>query len=154
MANAIIEIIAQNIETSINAITQSNGFHEDLTAIRPKIIDFDKVTPIDRIVLIVQETQDKAEAQPIGSIEWLEPFAIVAFVINSETSEEAIDIRRNRIRADIQKKLAEDIQRGGYAINTIFGGSNFFDDGEGFSGVMLEVIVHYRVKEDDPYTIG
>lgn len=151
MSTPIIELIAANIETVINAVTVGNGFNQDLVALRSKRNDFSDVTPQDCIVLIAQQGDDRVEAEGTQTMEWNEKFMLMALVIDSDSATTSIDIRRNQVKSDIRKKLLEDPTRGGYAIETIIGGADLFDDGNGFTGVALAIEVNYRTDYDDPY---
>ena len=152
MAEPVIELIAENIFAAINEIKVVNGFSCDLTAVRPKMIDFSDVTPRDGTVLIYQEDEDRAENEGTLTNEWNQTFNIVSLVLQSDKSQTPMDIKINRVRADIQKKLMEDDSRGGLAITTILGPSTIFNAGEGFAGISITIIVNYRVSETDPYT--
>lgn len=147
----IIELIAENIKTAIDGITQANHYFYNLTAIRPRQIDFSDIVPADGCTLIYQEDEDPAENPGTASKEWNQTFSIVSLVAVSDKATEAMDIKINRIRADIQKKLMTDPSRGGYAIDTILGPSSIFMAGEGFAGIAVTIIVNYRVSENDPY---
>ena len=150
MSTPITEYIAENIKDAINAITETNGFNQDLTAIRRKRTDFYDVAPEDGKVLIMQVEDEKPE-QPVGVAEWLQKFLITAIVIDSDDVADSIETRTAEVRDDIRKKLVEDTTRGGYAIDTINGPAAPFDDGESFTGIVLEVDVHYRTQFADPY---
>src|SRR3972149_2606913 len=113
MAEPVIELIAENIFAAINEIKVVNGFSCDLTAVRPKMIDFSDVTPRDGTVLIYQEDEDRAENEGTLTNEWNQTFNIVSLVLQSDKSQTPMDIKINRVRADIQKKLMEDDSRGG-----------------------------------------
>jgi len=149
----IIEIIAQNILDAINQITTANGFHQDLSAYRPRRNDFADVVPQNGTVLVVQSDEEDVEGA-YGTDEWRQSFVLMAMVIDSDkaTPQETIDTKINTIRADVQKKLAEDVTRGGYAIDTINRGSALFADGPKFTGVAIVVEIHYRTKNNDPYS--
>ena len=152
MSTPIIEYIVEDIKDAIDAITIANGFNQTLTAIRPKRSDFKDVTPKDGDVLIWQADELESAAESFGTEDWTQPFVLEAVVLDSDTSETSIDTRLNQVRADIQKKLREDITRGGYAYDTLLRPSAKFDDGEGFSGIAVLIEVRYRVREADPYT--
>lgn len=152
MSTPVIESIAIDIETAINAVTEANGFNQDLTAIRPARNDFKDVTPEDRKVLIWQGDEERPDDHAIDTQEWMQPFVLEAVVLDDDNASDSIDTRINQVRADIQKKLCEDVTRGGNAIDTILMPCGKFDDGEGFTGIAVNIIVHYRTNDDDPYT--
>jgi len=152
MSTPRIEHIAVNIEATVNAITEGDGFNQDLVAVRPKRNDFKDVAPEDGKVLIWQADDEKPEEQAFSALHWIQPFVLMAIVLDSDDAETSIDTRLNQVRADIQRKLIQDITRGGYAFETVLLPCAKFDDGQGFTGIAVNVAVHYRVKDDDPYT--
>ena len=155
MANPLVELIAQNIETAVNEITAANGYNQDLTAVRPKRWDpFGDGGPDNGIVYIVQTDEEPMSDPdgPVGRKEWIQTFVLIAVVLDSDSATESIDTRINRVRADIQKKLMVDPTRGARAIDTYMGPSSIVNDGQGMSGVEVEMMVHYRVSYEDPYT--
>lgn len=152
MSTPRIEHIALNIKSAIDLITTANGFNQDLTAVRPKRNDWKDEPAEDNKVLIWQLDEKEPEAEGMGSQQWIQPFSLIAYVIDSDTASASIDTRINQVRADIQKKLCEDVTRGGYAFDTAILPCAKFVDGEGFSGIEVIIEVHYRTEEDDPYT--
>lgn len=146
----IKESIALDIVAAVNTITVANGYNQDLTAVRPTRIDFSDITPGDGKVLIVQSIEEEVEGM-IGCKTWLQTFVLEAIVIDSDTETDSIDIRRNKVEADIRKKLRIDPKRSSNAMDTIMAGSVPFA-GEKFSGVAVVVEVMYRTDVDDPYT--
>jgi len=151
MSTPITEYIAENIKTAINAITVANTFNQTLVAIRRKRTDFYDVAPEDGKVLIMQVEDDKL-INPVGLAAWSQKFLIAAIVIDSDSATDSIETRMSKVRDDIRKKLVEDTTRAGYAIDTINGPATPFDDGEGFTGIILETDVQYRTLFADPYT--
>ncbi len=151
MSTPVIENIAANIATAIGEITVANGYNQDLTAKRPRRNDFSDIAPENGIVLIKQADPEPDESA-IGCKTWLQPFAIIALVIDSDGTATSIDTRINQVRSDIEKKLMIDNTRGGYAIDTDILPPQEFDDGAGFSGITVRIAVKYRTDENDPYT--
>ena len=151
MSTPIIEYIAENIKDAVNEITVANGFNQTLTAIRPKRNDFKDVSPDDLVVLIKQDNPETGEAA-IGTADWNQPFWIMAIVLDSDNATDSIDTRINQVRADIEKKLMVDVTRGGYAYDTAILPSIEFNDGQGFSGIAVQIAVKYRTELEDPYT--
>lgn len=152
MALPIIEKIAVDIETAINAITTDNGFQQDLTALRPKTITYKNEPPTDRQVVIKQLPRIPLENASLV-ITWQQIFEFTCWVINSEDSDASYETRANQFAADIEKKLKEDVERNGNAYNTTLLGADNFESDEG-TGVIVTVAVDYKVKANDPYTKG
>ena len=154
MSRPIVEYIAADIEAAINAITEANGFNQDLTAARPKRVMFLEDSWEDRDVLVIQGDENDG-VELVGSYgvrEVVQEFALMAIVIDSDASDAAIDTRTNQVAADIKKKLRADPQRSTYALDTIIRPAVRFTVDAALSGITVNVDVKYRVKEDDPYT--
>jgi len=154
MSTPIIESIAENIKDSINLITTDNEFNQTLVAVRPRRRDFQDASWDDLTVLVSQGPSAELNSAAFTK-EWAQQFLLMAIVIDSDDAANPIDTRLNQVRGDIEKKLAEDLTRGGYAIDTEINESTpFIDDETAMSGVAILVTVHYRTKDDDPYTKG
>lgn len=153
MSTPIIESIAEDIRTSVNAITTVNGFNQDLVGIRPKRKDFKSAAWGDGDVLISQRERVPSDEAAIGSATWWVQFALAAIVIESDDASASIDTSLNQVASDIEKKLMTDVSRGGYAIDTRPDGSGpFISDDGSISGVMVLISVLYRTQLADPYT--
>ena len=150
MSTPITEYIAENILAAINAITIANGFNQTLVAIRRKRTDFYDVAPETNKVLIMQVEDDEL-VKPAGLAAWSQKFLITAIVLDSDDATDSIETKMSKVRDDIRKKLCEDTTRGGYAIDTINRAAAPFDDGEGFTGIILETDVYYRTLFENPY---
>jgi len=151
MAEPIIEQIAEHLKTSINLITTTNGFNENLRAIRPKRKDFEDASWADKDVIISQVEAEKSEGGSFTK-EWEQFFMLTCIVIDSDTASDPIDTRCNKIAADIEKKLLEDPSRGGLAIDTnVHAKVPFKDDEAAISGIAIQISVQYRTQENNPY---
>ncbi len=154
----IVEQIAAALATAIDGITEDNGYLQDLSAVRPTRPSFDPDTdaaPENGKVVIVQtdpepDSENSTEGNPPAQA-WLQPFALVCFVIASDASTMPIDTLVNRARCDIEKKVMEDPQWGGLALDTELHGSMRFNEGQASSGVVVLIAVHYRTRENNPY---
>jgi len=152
MSTPIIELIAENIKASINAITTVNGYNQDLKASRPKRSNFLLESWNDLDVIIIQGNVDRL-TDSMGLVTWRQNFSLMAIVIDSSTSTDSIDTRCNQVRSDIEKKVMSDIRQSELAFDTVCSGANPFitDDGV-LSGISVNISVDYRTKEDDPYS--
>jgi len=157
MSDPVLELIAENIKTEVAEITVANGFNQNLTPKRPTRSGWEDDEPATNgKVLIIQEDPDEDEENAAAGNNpmkaWVQPFTLVAFVIASDANSDPIDTLVNRVKADIEKKLCEDPTRGGNAWDTrIRAGGKIYKDGQ-YSGWAVVVDVHYRTREDDPYT--
>ena len=159
MSNPVLETIALNIQAAVAAITESAGFNQDLECVRPTRLAFEgDAAPKDGRVVLLQldptiDEENSLEANPPRTA-WLQPFALVAFVINDDTTTTALDIRLNQVRSDIEKKLMADQTRGGNAIATYIAAPERFAADSGETGIIVRADVLYRTEDDDPYTAG
>ncbi len=148
----VIEDIAVNIAVAIDLITVEEEFSYALTAVRPKRVLFGTETWKDLNVLVVQGPEKGRTDLTGGVKEIVNGFFLMVITVESDKASTSIDTKNNKIAADIEKKLMEDINRGGNAVNTEIVSKAPLAEGEFFSGIELEVDVTYRVNVDDPYT--
>ena len=152
MSTPIIELIAENIRTSVSGITVAAGYNQTLTGIRPKRANFMAECWKDLDVIIVQGVVSKLTTA-MGYTTWRQMFSLMAIVINSDDETDSIDTRCNQVRSDIEKKVMADIRRNSLALDTeCLGGEPFITDDGTMSGISIEISVDYRTKEDDPYS--
>jgi hypothetical protein len=157
MSTPIIETIAANIKTTIDAITTDAGYNQTLIGHRPRRVDFIDQNLDDKDVLIVQTDMESSdEERPITSAQWRQHFDIVAYIVDPDTSTETIDTRINQVAADIMKALMVDPNRGftdGSVVDTTIHKAAMLVDESGVTtGVVLDISVLYRTKFNDPYT--
>ena len=160
MPEPIDELIAQEIQAAVNAITTGAGFRQDLTCLRPtrqEMVDVDAgdVVPVNGTVLLIQGDDDRDDAlSSAGSpprTAWRQQFVLIAFVSDSDTPTAPLDTLLNRVKADIRRKLMEDPQRGGLALDTLLAGAVSFSPSPQETGVTVGFEVVYRTPENNPY---
>jgi len=146
----VIELIAQNVLTTVQGITAAAGFNFNLTAQRHSKKG-DRVRHLNGI--IVQEARREVTDKKVyNTNEWWLPFGIGFYVIPAEEDQTPIDTYANLIMADVEKALMADRYRGGNAINTVILPEMLIvDGGLEFDLVVINVEVHYRTSELDPY---
>lgn len=159
MADPIIEQILQEVEARIAEITTVNGFNQDLNPVRLIRGDNDELSGLGNgdVVLLMLDVTPNEELSShgnVGLMAWDMTVALAAFVVASDSSTTAIDTLINQVRADIEKKLMADPQRGDLAIDTIPAGASPWTDPAGRTGIDVYMIVQFRTSLDDPYTGG
>lgn len=153
MSLPIIEQIAENIEATINGITVGNGFNQTLKAIRPRRTDFSNASWGDLDILIDQVESEKL-TEEMGYVRWRQYFALTCIIIDSDSETNPIDTRLNQVFGDIAKKLAEDINRDELADDTVVNSLvPFVEEDTSLSGIVIQISVDYRTKENDPYSL-
>ncbi len=152
--NPIKELIAEDIKAKIAEITEGNGFNYTLSAVRAKRSNFLNAAWADLTVIINQTGEIEMVSAGLTKQRDLQ-FVLTCIYTGSDESTVPLGTPLNRIAADIEKKLMEDPTRDGNAIDTVVHGSvPKYDSQSGVTGVFIEVSVHYRTKDDDPYTKG
>lgn len=149
MSTPITESIAENIKTAINAITITNEFNQDLTAMRKQWVDFDEVASESGRVLIMMDTEEKPD-QSAGAAEWIQNYRLLAIVAETNP-DNSIELKMQQARDDIRKKLMEDYTRDSNAADTILGPATP-RYGARITAIEIEIGVRYRTQQDDPYT--
>jgi hypothetical protein len=151
MATPIKEDIAANLLTTINTVTTGNSYQQTITGIRTLRIDYAKVSPDDLTFILSQDEEEEAEPGHSKKT-WIQNYTVLCVVVDSDDSTTAIETRINQVEADIRKAVRVDPQRNSNALDTIINPSTQLPDGVDFTGIIVNIAVHYRHSEDDPYT--
>lgn len=158
MSEPIVEQIAAALKTRIEGVTVALGYMTDVVQVvrPPRASGEAAYVPKDRLVVILQDDPEEGES-PEGLKDWIQPFALLAFAQVSDQATAAVDTTLNRFAADLEKAVRTDPTFGGLAYDAVirprYGwvGKNEFT---GFEGVTVNVDIHYRTTEDDPYSAG
>ena len=150
MTEPVVEQIVANVRTRIaDAFT---AYRSTRTA---------NWQPKDQVVNVYQEDAiPNAELSCPGnppSIAYDLPVIIAGIVKPSDKETSSIDTFRNRMGADIIKAATTGNlwhTWGGLAINTTLGSIEpYSDETGGVGGVMVRMLITYRVSENDPYQV-
>lgn len=151
----LFEQITQNIVTSLAEIPNVGGCGEFLIIQRP-----DRRGNKVQDGLVVIHLDNPIKEEPLsqtaeGRIDWILPYVLEAYVVDSEGSSRPPDQRIVTIWADIYKALLADPFRNGLAIDTVPIAPVWMDDEQGrWQGVLANFDVRCRTMYDDPYTRG
>ena len=125
MADSIREKIRDNVMTTLATITTGNGYANTVTVEARKQWGND---PADQKLVLWQLDPTEDSDAPLGDKQWEQPYAVLCFVVESETSSTAIDERINSLIADVQQVLMVDPHRGSLANDTIIAAPENMDD--------------------------
>lgn len=151
----IFELITQNIVETLTNVTLVGGCGEDLIVERSNrrgnklqnglvVVHLDNPTKNETLT----ETAE-------GRIDWVLPYVLEAYIVDSEGSPRPADQRVVMIWADIYKAMMLDFTRGGYAYDTVPVPPVWEHDEQGrWQGVQVNFDVKCRTMYDDPYTRG
>ena len=154
MSTPVIESIAEAIEAAVNAVTVANGFNYTLTAVRPKRIHLEGDLNADLTVIIEQDAEPEILELSNSSITYRQGFALQAIALDSDTSDEAIDTKLNKIRSDLEKQMRSTTYRtlGGLADGVLLRPPVKFTPSPQASGIAVNIDVIYTTDCNDPYT--
>ncbi len=146
----VIELIAQNVLTTVQGIKTAAGFNYDLTAQRHSKKG-DRVRHLNGIIL-QEARREVTDKKVYNTNEWWLPFGIGFYVIPAEDDLTPIDTYANLIMADVEKAIMTDRYRGNNAISTkVLPEALIVEGGLEYDLVVINVEVHYRTSEVDPY---
>ncbi len=158
MSLAIIELIAVELESRLSAMVgDSATYPTDVQEVK-RPTRFANYTPIDRQIIITQGVQNEVpELSCPGNppaVALAQQFNIRLVLMPSERSQDAIDTLLNQFGSDVRKCICNPASSwhtfDGNALFATFGTKiNFTSDG-GIDGANMQLIVTYRVDEDDP----
>lgn len=142
MTYPIIEQITQNIVATLESLSS-------VTVARDTVAGN---SPADGKVIVVLGDPTKLDATPTQHISWDQPYALICYVIASETDETPPDQRAMVRRSDIEKALMVDPHRGGLAVDTFIEAPTLLENDIGLlGGVVVNITVRYRTRYEDPY---
>lgn len=145
----ILEIIAQFLKHQLDTLVLSG---RATRATRPLAYGL-QYTPIHGEVILLQGDGTMSEG-PVGYKSWTQPFQVDAYIKPSDLDTTPVDTAINTLKADIEAILRSDPTCGGYAQDLEIQSPEAFMLGEGYEGLHVQFIVHYRTLEDDPYAMA
>ena len=167
MALPIIEKIATELVTRLEAITTANSYEFDVESVtRPRRLNRD-FTPRNYSIVVDQEEETYLEelsypgTPPAAAYD--ASFGIYGFVRESDDASTSPAITENQMGAAIRKAIANGSQWHTFDDNSIdaeFGSVEPFDESQtlpfvntNHNGVKVTLVVRYRVSELDPYVL-
>lgn len=142
-----LEIIAEDIDSTLAGITETNGYDYTLSVERAK-----KKNEIEHLKAVIHQTA-ATNTTPDGQVsdERSATFVVVAYVLPENDNDDYDTINRY-LAAAIELELLKDHTRGNNAIDTIIGDVVNMpgDDGE-FGGFSLQFTVNYRYQFGQPF---
>jgi hypothetical protein len=154
----LVEQIAAALVAVLAAITVAAGYRTTVSGVvRPRRLE-DHAAADSGIALMQDDPEEDGELESgAGGLKmWLQPFRIHCFLQISDADTTALDTRLNRFRSDVEKAIRANPTLGGLATDAIVRPpeSWIFKPNRSFEGVTVNVEIHYRTLENDPYTQG
>jgi hypothetical protein len=138
--------IIDNCLAAIGAITHGATYERTVRTISRNVLSLPE-SPVNDTVWVESTTQTK---EPLASA-----LSLVTLVITFGAIVESSDLGKacDDIEADIERALAVDVTRGGYAIDTrvIHTEDAPLESGAPLAGVRVDVEIKYRHADGNPY---
>lgn len=159
MSVPVLETIARAIKTRIEGVTTTAGYNYTIGEVVRPNRNGENIQPRD-LLCILRQMDPEPPTYLMGNpprVEWRQPFAITIFAIQSDRSENAAEAYINTVMSDVMKAITTPASWWTWssnAVNSEWGAITFGDPIEGLDSVLVELIVTYRTKETDPYTVA
>jgi len=152
MSETIVDLIAANIVTTLQTVTEASGYNATLSdVVRPGQV-LRPEADLSALVILsgsIEITEDDSLTDYHYSPSW----TIYISSVQPEDLEDSSETRRLRAAFDCIKALNVDVSRGNFAYDTIFSAIEMVaDEGEGRFGVLLQFSTPFRSSRSDPYT--
>lgn len=144
---SILELIAQNVQTTIAGVTTDNGYDYSLTVERAK----KKAEPKHLKAIIYQSGKTNTDPDANTADEKEVEFTVVTFVLPINDNDE-YDVINNHLADAIEAELLTDVTRGGYAYETTIQDVTIVPAEKGeWGGFNLTFTVKYRYPFGQPF---
>lgn len=146
------ERILANIKSTLENITQANGYNFDFSSQTVQRWSMHGNTPVDIPMIIITPGDEIEESSVHPFSECTLSVFLSVFYINDKNDAVPTDIYLNRLQGDIKKTVLLDYTRGGEAIDTDIVSTSPFvtTEGQHYAGLVIELKVKYRHLRNDP----
>ena len=146
------ERILANIKSTLENITQANGYNFDFSSQTVQRWSMHGNTPVDIPMIIITPGDELEEPSVHPFSECALSVFLSVFYINDKNDVIPTDIYLNRLQGDIKKAVFLDHTRGGEAIDTDIVSTSPFvtTEGQHYAGLVIELKVKFRHLRNDP----
>lgn len=151
----ITELITLDVIAALKSIRVSNGYSFDAIVEREEPKRGNTIQPSS--VIVREGEEDPLDSPGTGIHEWNKPLYIECYAVETDDSTTAAKQRANGMNADVIKALRANNgwTRNGLAVDTLVRSPRqILPENGGYYGVSVQIDVHYRTNENDPYTQG
>lgn len=143
------ERILANLKTALERVTVENGYNFDLAVQRWSM---NGNSLVNLPAVIISPGNEDETALPNQYEECVLTVYLDVFFVNNADDAVATDTYLSRLQGDIKKAVLADATMGGEAIDTDVRGTTPFEvvEGQPCSGIIVEVVIRYRHRRDDP----
>lgn len=157
MADTIREKIFANLVTALSGISVAGGYENDIASVERWNMNGNNKAGVPAIIVNSgPEKNDDGKAYDLTHC--LLTVFIELWVRQNETESAATptDKLLNSLLGDIKKALAQDVTRGGNAVDTEVTDVETFEtiEGQQHAGLVVTVEIEYRHKQQNPQVAG
>lgn len=149
--STIRENILNNVLTTLQGVTTGNGFNNTLGRVERWNMHANALAGgLPAVFISVGSETKQPEPNPLMSCEL--DVVLYLFIVQAEGDSDPTDQVVNSLFGDIEKALAADFSRGGYAIDSLVTSADPFEgvEGQPFAGLIIHLMVRYQHRQDDP----
>jgi hypothetical protein len=146
------ERILDNIKTTLEGVTQANGYNFDFTPDTVQRWTMHGNRMVDMPMVIISPGDEDESSNPHPYEECVMSVFLDIFHVTDEEDPVSTDTYLNRLQGDIKKAVIEDVTRGGEAIDTDVVGTTPFEtiESQPHAGLIMELRIRYRHLRTDP----
>ena len=148
-ALSILELITRDIEQTLQAIRQVNGYAFDLLIERASKSN----RPLDSKVVMSLDDLERDNDSAMQHDTFYANFTLTAYASVSDSFTTTVNQRLIAIVEDIRSALMVDPQRSLYALNSELGTPNYNAESTDFPFVAIPFRVHYRHLRGRPFEL-
>jgi hypothetical protein len=149
MGKPIVDLITDNLLTTLQGVTTVAGYHYTLTVAHHDKIEGD--APADKLCILYRgDTESELDEAPQGCQQWRQAYSLVCYAFATQASPDAPDEKASTIGADVCKALQVDYTRGGYAFDTIIDVPELLAGG---NGIIINFACRYQTRFSDPFNL-
>lgn len=148
-ALSILELITRDIEQTLQAIRQVNGYAFDLLIERASKSN----RPLDSKVVMSLDDLERDNDSAMQHDTFFANFTLTAYASVSDSFSTTVNQRLIAIVEDIRSALMVDPQRNLYALNSELGTPNYNAESSDFPHVEIPYRVHFRHLRGRPFEL-
>lgn len=154
MSTSIREYILQNIKSTLEQVTEANGYNNTIASVQRFMQNGNTFESIPCVV--IAEAPETKRPEPNPNFTCLLTVDILIYTRQEESDTTATGTILNSLLADVEKALMVDVTRGGYAHDTNITSNEPFDTvpGQPDAGIILSIEIEYQHKQTDPTIAG
>lgn len=149
----------KNIQTALAAITVDNGYANTLNVVERVLQQGQSMQP--PMAYVAEGDDTVLDGGPLSGANGLTSRQLnvgIRLIVQQDTDIDARSASEvmNLLAADVQRKMQEDYQRGGIAVNTEEVSMDAVQYDEGVPALFLDIFykIHYRHSRTDPTIAG